>query len=316
GKVCSAGTCATSCISGTSLCTYGKCHDLQSDNANCGTCGTTCPAGKVCSAGTCATSCISGTSLCTDGKCHDLQTDNANCGTCGTVCAAGKVCSGGTCSTTCGAGLSLCSGACTNTRHDPTNCSATGACGTSCPSGASSTAVCASGTCSLLCTGGKNNCDGNATNGCESDPKSDVNNCGFCGNKCGGTTPYCSSGVCVATPPTCKIVGGVPWCTDPTNTCGNGCAEVCAANGMPFTIDNATWFAAQDTATECEALRVALGYSTYSIASYTYGCLEVEPTGRLICSSYSGCPQNHRTMADGTKGTCDSTRWKSVCPCQ
>ena len=40
GKLCSAGTCSTSCVAGTSLCTDGKCHDLDNDNANCGVCGT------------------------------------------------------------------------------------------------------------------------------------------------------------------------------------------------------------------------------------------------------------------------------------
>ncbi len=109
GQACSAGGCSTTCESPQKLCTpdggAAYCAELQTDNANCGTCGKVCLSGQVCSAGGCSTTCESPQTLCTpDGGapyCSDLQTDNANCGTCGTVCPTGQGCSAGGCAQAC-----------------------------------------------------------------------------------------------------------------------------------------------------------------------------------------------------------------------
>ena len=86
------------CPAGQTTCD-GVCKDLQTDETNCGACGTTCGAVQGCCSGTC----------------KNLNTDEANCGSCGNIC---------------GAGLTCCSGVCKNLQADPANC---GTCGTSCP---------------------------------------------------------------------------------------------------------------------------------------------------------------------------------------
>ena len=148
GKVCSAGTCNTTCGGNTTTCGSGNgayCASLQTDNANCGVCGTVCGAGKVCSAGVCSTTCGGNTTTCGSGNnayCASLQTDNANCGVCGTVCLAGKMCSAGACNTTCALGLTACgsgnSAYCANVQSDNANC---GTCGNVCPGNSTCTAT-------------------------------------------------------------------------------------------------------------------------------------------------------------------------------
>jgi hypothetical protein len=86
--------------------------NLQTDAANCGTCGHACAAGLSCCGGNCVS----------------VQSSNSHCGACGTAC---------------GSGLTCCSGACRNLRsNDASNC---GACGKSCL-----LLGCSNGTCNLL----------------------------------------------------------------------------------------------------------------------------------------------------------------------
>ena len=59
GAICQTGVCA--CPGGTTVCS-GVCKDLQTDNANCGTCGTACPANQDCLNGGCG--CAAGLQLC------------------------------------------------------------------------------------------------------------------------------------------------------------------------------------------------------------------------------------------------------------
>jgi hypothetical protein len=70
------------CLGGTTSC-GGVCANLQSDTANCGTCGNVCPAQQVCCAGVC----------------RSTKGDATNCGTCGNVCPGGNfgTCSDGQC---------------------------------------------------------------------------------------------------------------------------------------------------------------------------------------------------------------------------
>ena len=88
----------------------GVCQDLQTDETNCGACGTSCGA-------------VQG---CCNGVCTNLNTDEANCGACGNPCAAGQTC---------------CSGICKNLQADPANC---GTCGAIC---AAPTVICLAGDC-------------------------------------------------------------------------------------------------------------------------------------------------------------------------
>lgn len=70
------------------------------------------------------------------------------------------------------------------------------------------------------------------------------------------------------------MVAGIFWCFNP-NACGEPCDQVCAALGLPLTISNVAWFAAQDTAAECQAINDAFGLGgAVSMAGYTYACSE------------------------------------------
>jgi hypothetical protein len=82
------------CPQGTSNCN-GTCVMLQSDQNNCGTCGTVCGASTFCVNGKCQTCTGGGMSLC-NGICTNLQTDVNNCGSCGNDCG-GIPCLGGKC---------------------------------------------------------------------------------------------------------------------------------------------------------------------------------------------------------------------------
>jgi hypothetical protein len=85
--------------------TADEVFDLQTDAANCGTCGNVCSmpnATASCVQGQCGlASCAVGYADC-DGLAGDgcealLASDASNCGTCGNACGAGTYCSAGTC---------------------------------------------------------------------------------------------------------------------------------------------------------------------------------------------------------------------------
>jgi hypothetical protein len=69
----------------------------------------------------------------------------------------------------------------TQTASDPKNC---GTCGKVCATGAHGAAACVGGLCGLTCDQGFADCNKVAVDGCESQPNSDPNNCGKCGNVC------------------------------------------------------------------------------------------------------------------------------------
>jgi len=112
-----------------------------------------------------------------------------------------------------------------------------------------------SGVCAVPCTTGRSCCGGGCVN-IQNDPL----NCGMCGNRCEGATPYCGDGTCQQPPcdpqvelcapgsiccgSTCCPVGDIccedqgpvsrgPSCFSPTAaepTCPQGCAPLCKSD--------------------------------------------------------------------------------------
>ncbi len=115
-----------------------------------------------------------------------------------------------------------------------------------------------------------------------------------------GSSPYCAE------------ANGLNWCRHPEAIGGANCNDVCAANGMTPVVDNTAWLQAQDSVAKCEAIRDAVGVTgTINLGSYNYACAEYSiTTNKFTCSTFSGCPNEHRTGAD------DGTHWFSICPCE
>src|SRR4051794_10936813 len=94
-------------------------------------------------------------------------------------CADGVCESGCTTDANCPGGWLCCGGVCDNAQVSVLN---GGACGTACES----PFVCVSGGCEAQdCGVGHAECDGNTSDACETDTKSDPQNCGACGQDCG-----------------------------------------------------------------------------------------------------------------------------------
>ena len=206
GGACAAGeTCAMStCRAGRPTCPTGRvdcapsapapvCVNTQTDEMNCGACGTACSAGTTCEAGVCR--CATGSTMC-ERACVNTQTDEMNCGACGTACPAGRVCTAGVCG--CATGTTLCDGSCVDTRTTAAHC---GMCGNACPTGQS----CVAGACA--CAAGSTRCGTTCTN-----TATDRANCGMCGRACAmGQT--CVAGACA--------------CAMGQTLCGTGASALC-----------------------------------------------------------------------------------------
>lgn len=164
-----------------------QCVDPQTDNDNCGACGTSCGSG-TCQQGMC---CAAGQTNC-NGECVDLAEDETHCGSCTNACGGGETCQNGTC---CGDGLTACGSQCFDVQSDETHC---GDCSTACGLGES----CEMGIC---CPTGQVNCNGTCK-----DPMTDETACGGCGTTC-GTGEECSLGVC---------------CTAGETSCGGTCKDL------------------------------------------------------------------------------------------
>jgi hypothetical protein len=102
---------------------------------------------------------------------------------------------------TCPAGQVACSGTCVDTQSDPSNC---GGCGLRC-NFPNAIGACASGACHLAgCNPGFADCNGNPADGCETNIRTDNNNCGACGHVCAAGT-VCTNGVCGPPPAVAEI---------------------------------------------------------------------------------------------------------------
>lgn len=209
----------SSCGSGCANCGAG-CVNIQSDNMNCGGCGTTCGAGRSCQGGSCV--CAPGNVMC-GAQCVSTMTDPMNCGMCGRACPMGQTCITGACQLNCVMPSALCTingvTSCVNVESDPMNC---GGCGTACMI-PNANAVCGMGRCALgTCQQGFGNCDRQAGNGCEINTNTDVANCGGCDNRCPSllnTTPACANGLC-----------GVGACARGFGNCDGAAANGCEAS--------------------------------------------------------------------------------------
>lgn len=199
---CAARACKiTACVTGFQDCD-GKfangCEvDTRGDSANCGACGTTCPAPAhatpSCAGGKCSSTCNAGFGNCdhsADGSCETnvAGSDAMNCGGCGVTCLGDatttRACQAGACVVTgCAAGYTNCGGVCANLQADPFHC---GNCTTMCPPNPTTfmPGSCVAGTCATAgaciapnlqtCSDGKTH-----------DLSRESHNSGACGNQCG-----------------------------------------------------------------------------------------------------------------------------------
>ena len=81
------------CPTGCTACSM-RCVDTETDELNCGACGTQCTGGRACEKGACV--CEEGTESC-GGLCVDVSSDPMNCGGCAVACDTGGACNDGTC---------------------------------------------------------------------------------------------------------------------------------------------------------------------------------------------------------------------------
>ncbi len=214
---CVGGACAIgSCDAGFANCdgqAVNGCEiNLNSNAANCGSCGNACAlanASQSCVGGACAIgTCNAGFGDCDGQAANGCETNlNAsvgNCGTCGNACSfpnAGAGCSNGACAIgSCNAGFGNCDGQAANgceTDLDSSlgNC---GTCGNACNL-ANASSACTGGVCAVAsCSGTFANCNNLAVDGCEVNLATSVPNCGACGDACNlaNASQSCSGGAC------------------------------------------------------------------------------------------------------------------------
>jgi hypothetical protein len=302
-----------SCDGGQLVC-GARCVDPQTDNANCGACGTTCPSGQACRMGRCEIQCPSGQTVC-NGACVSLQADRANCGGCGTMCPSGQVCSMGMCATTCGAGLTNCSGSCRDVQNDRGNC---GACGNACAAGQ----VCVMGACQTSCPMGQTECGGQCVN-----TQTDRGNCGMCGTAC-AAGQVCNAGRCELSCAAGQTACGMPpACVNTQNdrancgACGTSCpaGQVCSM-GMCATSCGAgltdCMGSCRDTQTDranCGACGTSCPSGQVCVAG---SCRTSCPMGQTECGGLCVNTQTDRLNCGACGTSCPSGQVCSMGTCQ
>ena len=186
-----------------------------------------------------------------DGCETNIVVDANNCGGCDISCSnshmATRTCDGA-CNGVCQTGYDDCNGdkqgdGC-ETRID-NNVNSCGACGVQCSTN-HVTARCSEGNCDGACSANFADCnDDKQSDGCESDSRSDVNNCGACGVRCSSNhiTRACNQGTCEGACKAgwadCNADKQADGCetslmNDPLNcgACNNQCAEGGCSNGV------------------------------------------------------------------------------------
>ncbi len=210
---CTVGRCDASFADCDGVASNGCETDTRIAAANCGACGTVCPARAnataTCAAGGCGFTCLAGFADCDgvagNGCEADLSRTLDHCGICANACSfpggAGS-CSGGVCTrSTCAPGRADCDGVAANgcetdLQADVMNCRT---CGAVCRV-ADGVAACTAGACAVArCNAGFADCNGDPADGCEVTLASNTSNCGSCGRACGfaHASPSCVAGACV-----------------------------------------------------------------------------------------------------------------------
>ncbi len=211
---------ATVCPDGQTLCD-DACVNLQTDINNCGACGIGCAGGEECAGGVCKTAaeigCPEGQLLCGD-MCRTgvpIPSGGIVCSGGGappTACPLGQALCNGACVTgdcqpaaECPPGQGLCYGLCRDFQNDPGYC---GGCSSGCTGGA----YCAAGTC-VYCSSALTPCGNDCV-----DTRTDLDNCGACGNRCG---TQCIDGQCTAVGPS-----PLATCQAELTRCGDFCVDL------------------------------------------------------------------------------------------
>jgi hypothetical protein len=246
-QTCLNGLCSISCPTGFGDCamTGTVCQTPLNTNQNCGACGQVCnlpnstsqctmtmtdPPVPLCVVAKCNPGWANCTTSLTNGCQTNTQTDPTNCGSCGNVCTTKNgtpVCNGGACGIgSCNPGWSHCNGSPGNDCDTPigtvSNCSM---CGDVC-STTNGTPACVGGHCAVgTCNAPFINCPGDGTN-CATNPQTDNNNCGGCGQvcdaaTCGGMMKNVSNAACMGG--MCEISMCTAGWDDNDMQCADGC---------------------------------------------------------------------------------------------
>jgi hypothetical protein len=265
GGDCESGKCALACGAGTANCdgdAQNGCEtNLRTDADHCGDCATPCSlpnasaacAGGVCAVGTCSAPFADCNGDPKDGCEANTKTDVENCGACGVSCPAihgAPSCAGSACQISCDSGFADCDGKPENgcekdVSHDVNNC---GGCGVVCTPTQGGTPFCANDQCGeRVCPSGWGDCNGDPTDdpthdGCETNLRTDVNNCKTCGNLC-----VVANGVAACTDTQCTVASCNTGFADCTLGYANGCetntqtdSANCGACGKACTVAGGT----------------------------------------------------------------------------
>lgn len=214
GQVCEAGMCVSHnpvCDGGMACGFDGACVDTESSVENCGACGQPCVVANGtarCEGGQCeVAACSPGWRDCdgrSDNGCETNINSPEHCGSCERSCQSGSrghaVCVMGVCQPLrCDEGYADCdrdpsNGCEAQLSSDPANC---GTCGRACRL-RNASSQCNDGACAITtCVNGFRDCDNDPRTGCEAELRSDDNNCGGCGMRCGRFSPHCCHGICI-----------------------------------------------------------------------------------------------------------------------